>query len=270
MSNGAGMSKEAVTSALRTGWLGRPAHVVARLGSTNTALRESAVGGAPTGTLLLTEYQEAGKGRFDRRWVAPAGTSLLFSLLFRPDWPVRRASWLTMCAGLAAVEAVEAETDLRAGLKWPNDVMLATAEGWRKVGGLLLETEMEDDRLRLTIVGIGLNVNIPPEQLPTPGATSLLAARGEATPRLPLLATLLERLERWYEAAEQGESPQPAWNSRLITLGRRVRVSGGPETVAGTAQGTDEWGRLLVRDEEGCVHAVPAGDVTLREEDGRA
>lgn len=266
MSNDDRLSRAAVMSQLHSGWLGRPAHVISRLGSTNTALKEMAEDGAPAGTLLITDFQEAGKGRFDRRWEAPAGTSLLFSLLFRPGWPARRASWLTMCAGLAVVEAVEAKTDLHAGLKWPNDVMLATAEGWRKTAGLLLETELEDEQLRLAVLGIGLNVNIPPEQLPTAGATSLLAAGGERTPRLPLLATLLERLERWYEGAEGEESPQPAWNSRLITLGRRIRVSGGPETVKGTAQGTDEWGRLLVRDDEGRVHAVPAGDVTLREE----
>lgn len=268
MSNCEGLSKAAVMNALHSGWLGRPVHYAARLGSTNTMLREMADEGAAAGTLLITDYQAAGKGRFDRRWEAPPGTSLLFSLLFRPGWPARRAPWLTMCAGLAVVEAVESETGLGAGLKWPNDVMLKTGGGWRKLGGLLLETELEEDVLKLAILGIGLNVNIPAEQLPAPGATSLLAARGEATPRLPLLATLLARLEGHYEAADRGESPQREWDRRLIILGQRVRVSGGRETVEGMAQGTDAWGRLLVRDDEGRVHAIPAGDVTLREEGG--
>ena len=264
------LNAEAIGRHLSTGWLGRPRHVVARLGSTNTTLKEMAEEGAPAGTLLITDYQETGKGRFDRRWEAPAGTSLLFSLLFRPGWPAQRAPWLTMCAGLAAVEAVEAAVDLRAGLKWPNDVMLATAGGWRKMGGLLLETELEGDRVQRAVLGIGLNVNIPPEALPAAGATSVMAACGEATPRLPLLAALLGRLEEYYEAAVRGESPQPAWNRRLITRGQRVRVSGGPQRVEGTAEGTDEWGRLLVRDDEERVHVIPAGDVTLREEGGRA
>lgn len=264
------LSEAAIARHLNTRWLGRPAYVVVRLGSTNTTLREMAEAGAPPGTLLLTDYQEAGKGRFDRRWEAPAGTSLLFSLLFRPGWPARRALWLTMCAGLAVVETVEAETGLQAGLKWPNDVMLGTAGGWRKMGGLLLETEVEDDLLRLAVLGIGLNVNIHPEQLPAAGATSLLAVSGEETPRLPLLATLLERLERWYDGAERGESPQPAWNKRLVTLEQRVRVSGGAQRLEGKVEGTDAWGRLLVRDDAGRVHAIPAADVTLREEGGRA
>ena len=264
------MSKAAVTSQLRTRWLGRPVHVVPRLGSTNTVLREMAKKGTRAGALLVTDYQEEGKGRFDRRWEAPAGTSLLFSLLFRPGWPGQRAHWLTMCAGLAVVEAVEAETSLQAGLKWPNDVMLATDGGWRKVGGLLLETEVEDEQLQLAILGIGLNVNIPPAQLPATAATSLLAARGQTTPRLSLLATILERLERRYEAVERGKSPQPAWSRRLITVRQRVRVTGGRRTVEGTAEGTDAWGRLLVRDEEGRVHAISAGDVTLREEANHA
>ena len=264
------IKKAAILSQLKTKWLGRPAHVVARLGSTNTTLREMAAGGAPAGALLITDYQEEGKGRFDRRWEAPAGTSLLFSLLFRPGWPSERTPWLTMCAGLAAVEAVEAETDLDAGLKWPNDVMLATDGGWRKMGGLLLETELKDEQFQLAVLGIGLNVNIPPAQLPATGAISLLAASGQRTRRVSLLATLLECLEGHYEAADKGKSPQPAWKSRLTTLRQRVRVTGGLQTVEGTAEGTDAWGRLLVRDEEGRVHAIPAGDVTLREEANHA
>ncbi|MEW5989236.1 MAG: hypothetical protein AB1791_21635, partial [Chloroflexota bacterium] len=136
----------------------------------------------------------------------------------------------------------------------------------RKVGGLLLEGEFEGDHLQTAVLGIGLNVNLRPEELPPVifPATSLLAELGRPVSRLALLVALLQRLEERYEAADGGQSPQPAWDERLVTRGRPVRVSGAT-TVSGVAEGTDEWGSLLVRDAAGALRVVAAGDVTLRE-----
>lgn len=252
--------------------LGPHTHYFSETGSTNDLLREMAVAGAPAGTLVLADFQRTGKGRLDRRWHVPPGTSLLFSLLFRPGWPAIHASWLTMMAGLAAVEAIAAAlpapaaSSLQPALKWPNDIMLPVTTGWAKVGGILLETSVTGDRLEQAILGMGLNVNIPPEALPETAspATSLLAATGRPVARLPLLLTLVQRLDHYYQAASRGESPQPAWNERLLTRERVVQISGGGETLTGIALGTDEWGRLLVKTTDGEVHAFAAGDVTLR------
>lgn len=252
--------------------LGPDAHYFPETGSTNDLLREMADAGAPGGTLVLADFQQTGKGRLNRRWQAPPGTSLLFSLLFRPGWPAVRASWLTMIGGLAAVEAIAAalaapeSSSLIPALKWPNDIILPDAAGWAKVGGILLETTVTGDRLEQAILGMGLNVNIPPEDLPetTVPATSLLAAGGRSLARLPLLVTLVQRLEHHYQAACRGESPQPAWNERLLTRDRPVAVSASGRTVTGTAAGTDEWGRLLVETADGEVYKFAAGDVTLR------
>jgi BirA family biotin operon repressor/biotin-[acetyl-CoA-carboxylase] ligase len=174
-----------------------------------------------------------------------------------------------MLAGLAAVEAIEDVARLPARLKWPNDVVLYHEGQWRKVGGLLLDTTLSRaGQLESAIIGIGLNVNIPAEALPEAAnpATSLLVAGGQPVARRPLLVALLAQLERRYEIAQGGTSPLSDWKTRLITLGRPVLVSAaGPgETLAGTAEDTDEWGRLLVRDEGGRLHALAAGDVTLR------
>ncbi len=274
------LNEDAVRAALKSSWLGRPYHFVDSVDSTNDQLKRWAADPAvPSGTVLLTEHQSAGRGRLNRRWEAPSGTSLLFSVLLRPGWPARRAVWLTMLAGLAVVEAIEATTGLHPRLKWPNDVVLGEDQTpgndggedrrvWRKVGGLLLDATFNaDGRLESAIPGIGLNVNIPAEALPhafTP-ATSLLVAGGRPVPRRPLLVALLECLERHYDAAASGQSPWHLWNERLITLGRTVQVTAGDiGTLVGLAEGTDEWGQLLVRDEAGKLHAIAAGDVTLR------
>lgn len=262
------LNAEHIGAALRTRWLGRPCYSLQETASTNAVLAERAAAGAPAGTLVLAEYQSAGRGRQGRRWLAPPGSSLLFSTLFRPPWPAARAAWLTMIAGLASVQAVREVAGLHAALKWPNDVMVLVEEQWRKAGGILLETALDGETIRHAIVGIGLNVNVARRQLPeapTP-ATSLLLAGGQAVARLPLLSTLLLRLEEAYEPAAAGQSPQPAWDELLVTRGRPVTVHGEGIVLAGMATGTDEWGRLLVRDATGAIHAVSAGDVTLREE----
>ncbi|HSM57289.1 MAG TPA: biotin--[acetyl-CoA-carboxylase] ligase [Candidatus Sulfomarinibacteraceae bacterium] len=260
------LTVDSVTKSLHTRWLGRHLHVFAEIDSTNRALSQLASEGAVHGTLVISDFQSRGRGRRQRRWLAPRGTSLLFSLLFRPNWRAQRANWLTMIGGLAAAHAVERMTSRRAGLKWPNDVMLATDEGWTKMGGVLLETQLSGDRVAQAILGIGLNVNIPTEQLPDTGTpvTSLLSACGQPVSRPALLATLLLSLELLYEQAAAGNSPRREWNQRLITLGHPVVVSDDNEQIRGVATGTDEWGRLLVRDNAGHTHTVIAADVTLR------
>ncbi|MDX1614874.1 MAG: biotin--[acetyl-CoA-carboxylase] ligase [Candidatus Promineifilaceae bacterium] len=261
-------NKGVILERLETDWLGRQLHLVGSVGSTNDLLQEMATAGATHGTLVLADYQHAGKGRRGRRWHAPPGTSLLTSVLFRPDWPAARAMWLMMIAGLAAAEAIEAVAGITVGLKWPNDLMVAPQGSWLKVGGLLLETALAGGSLHRAVLGTGINVNIPDRQLPAAAvpAASLLSATGRMTSRLDLLSSYLQRLEQRYEAIVGGQSPQPEWNRRLIVLGQSVSVSGegDEQPVMGLAEGTDDAGRLLVRTEAGRLYAFAAGDVTLR------
>lgn len=265
-----GLDEASVLGELATAWLGHPYHYVTSIDSTNDRLKTWAADPARTaGTVLLAEYQSAGRGRLDRRWEAPPGTALLFSTLLRPGWPARRGAWLTMLAGLAAAEAIEGVAGLPARLKWPNDVLVEQDGQWRKTGGLLLDATLDGERLATAIVGIGLNVNVPAVDLAafaTP-ATSLLAAGGRVVARRALLADLLGRLEHAYVAADAGQSPVGAWSARLQTLGQPVTVTaaGSAEPLLGVAAGVDAYGRLLVHDAAGQLHTVAAGDVTLRQ-----
>ena len=267
------LKEPAVRGVLKTRWVGRSYHYFESIGSTNDLLKKQVAAGdssnPPAGTVLLTEYQSQGRGRFDRRWEAPPGTSLLLSILLRPDWPSERLSWLTMLAGLAIVEAVETETGLNAALKWPNDVVVLNNDIWHKVCGILLEGNVgAEQRPAYAVLGIGINVNTPIELLPkfTQPSASLSTLIGRPMSRLDLLATLLQRIEYLYERADRGSSPQDEWNKRLITIGQRVEVTqaGQDALLSGIAEGTGEWGQLLVRDDSGKLHAIMAGDVTLR------
>jgi len=256
-----------------TRWLGQPLYYHSTVTSTNDILAKLAREGAAAGTIVVADHQSQGKGRLGRRWQAPAGTSLLFSLLFRPTWPLENAAWITMIAGLAVANAVESLYGLSPMLKWPNDLMLLSGDQWHKFGGMLLEVQVAEGQWAATILGIGINVNLDPLQIPatrTP-ATSLFQELGHRVARAVLLNELLVLLEEIYAAAENGISPRTEWESKLVTLGRRVIVVGTANNseIVGTATRTDEWGRLFVRDDSGREHRVSAGDVTLHVDNSR-
>jgi BirA family biotin operon repressor/biotin-[acetyl-CoA-carboxylase] ligase len=153
---------------------------------------------APEGAVVVADEQTAGRGRLGRRWLAPAGTSLLCSIQLRPRVDPQRLPELTGVAAEAAAEAIEAVTGLAAEIKEPNDLLI----GGRKVAGVLAEAREER-----VVLGIGININIPatelPEEVDVP-ATSLLVETGGETDRAELLVELLDRLERRYDAWVSG------------------------------------------------------------------
>lgn len=257
------LSAASIRDALDTSFLGRSLVYWPEVGSTSQEARRLARAGAPDGTLAITDYQRSGRGRLDRRWEAPAGSSLLMSLVFRPPLAAHQLQQLTMICGLAVVDAVEAETGLKLALKWPNDIVVGEA----KLGGILTEVELDGDRVDFAVVGIGLNVNLHPDQLPADlllPATSLSHVLGAEVPRLPLLCTLLRMMEARYLALKAGHAPHAEWAGRLVTLGRLVVVSMGATTLEGVAEGVNADGALLVRRSDGLLETVVAGDVTLR------
>jgi BirA family biotin operon repressor/biotin-[acetyl-CoA-carboxylase] ligase len=182
------LASEAVLPLLR-GRFGRPYEHVRSTPSTQLLVPAD----APEGTLVVAEEQTAGRGRLGRRWFAPAGTSLLCSLQLRPPVAPERLPELTSVASRACAEAIASLTGLEPELKFPNDVLVAG----RKVAGILAEAREER-----VVLGIGVNVNVPAEELPQEvdlAATSLLVETGREIDRAALLAELLERLERRYD-----------------------------------------------------------------------
>ena len=257
------LSPAVIRDGLSTGFVGQAVAYWPQTDSTNDEARRLADEGAPEGLLALTEYQEAGRGRLDRAWVAPHGTSLLMSILFRPQLAPHQVQRLTMSCGLATADAIESQTGLRAGLKWPNDLVIEGA----KVGGILTELGLQGTEVEYAVVGIGLNVNLDPSSLPAGlhmPATSLSHALGAQVARLPLLQALLQGIEERYLALRAGKSPHQDWAARLVTLGKPVTVTSTGSVLKGTAEGVDADGALLVRLTDGRLERVLAGDVSTR------
>ncbi len=258
------LSAERVEAALTTETFGRKLVYLPRTSSTNDVAKDLVMQGAPEGTVVLADEQTAGRGRMGRRWSAPPGACLLCSILFRPDLSPTQAQRLTMLCALAAADAVEEVAGLAVRLKWPNDLTVQPPT-WKKLAGILTETGVSGERLEYAIVGIGINVNVPPRQLPdlAPDATSILAEVGQVVDRSTLLATLLAGVEARYARLRAGESPHIEWATRLATLGQSIEVATPAGRLVGKAEAVDEDGALLLRTSDGAWHRFLAGDATI-------
>ena len=249
---------------LRPGGLWTSLRVVAETGSTNSDLAAEAARGAAAGAVLVAEEQTAGRGRLERRWSAPARSGIFLSMLLRPDGVSKqRWGWLPLLVGVAAASAISQVAGVEVRLKWPNDLLVEVDGGERKLGGIL--AELAGDAV---VVGIGLNVSLREDELPVPGAGSLVLAGAAVTDREILLRALLRSFDElyadWAGAAGDPEASglRAAYAAQCATLGRSVRVElpGGRELL-GEAVAVDGDGRLVVRDGAGEERAVGAGDV---------
>jgi BirA family biotin operon repressor/biotin-[acetyl-CoA-carboxylase] ligase len=248
---------------VRPGGLWTSLRVVAATGSTNSDLVAAAAGGAAAGTVLVAEAQTAGRGRLERSWTAPARSGIFLSMLLRPEVPKERWGWLPLLVGVAAGSALGAAAETEVRLKWPNDLLVTVGAEERKLGGIL--AELAGDAV---VVGVGLNVSLRAEELPVPTAGSLRLAGAAVTDRETLLRALLrtfaELYGEWVAGAGDPEVSglRAAYEAQCATLGRQVRVElPGDRALLGEATGVDGDGRLVVRDAEGVLTAVGAGDV---------
>ena len=175
---------------LLKGRFGHPYRYLERVESTQRELAAD----APEGAVVAAGEQTAGRGRLGRLWHAAPGTSLLFSVNLRPTVPTPRLPELSIVAGLASAESIRQATGLFPDVKLPNDLLI----GGKKLAGMLAEAR--EDRV---VLGIGINVNVAADGLPTDvdlPATSLLVELGRPVDRAELLAAILLELERRYDA----------------------------------------------------------------------
>ena len=248
---------------LDPGGLGLPLLHFSEIDSTNLEARRRAEAGAPHGACLVAEHQSAGRGRLDRRWSAPAGSCLLFSLLLRPPLGLHEVFGLTNLMALALCRALERACGLGPAIKWPNDVFL---EG-RKLAGVLTEFTCRAERLDHVVVGVGLNVNLTPDQLaelPAPAA-SLMAASGRAWDRAVLLAAVLSEATALYGLLLAGgrEELTAEYNRRGWLRGKRIEVRDGQEVREGLVRGVAADGALLLEESPGQVSVIRHGDVSV-------
>lgn len=238
---------------------------VAECDSTNTVLVQRAGQGAPSGTVLVTDRQTAGRGSRGRTWMASPEASLTFSVLWSFPGGLERVSGLSLAVGVAVVRALARCGVAGVMLKWPNDILY----GHAKLGGILVELHADDDSAKV-IVGIGLNLRLP-ESIGVPSVAALPpAALEQIVATLPerhvLLAALLAELARVFDRfAQDGFAGlRDEWHACHAWQGRPVRLlRDGRIDREGVCAGADVDGALLV-DTAGGLERCLSGDVSLR------
>jgi len=221
------------------------------IGSTNDRAREAASAGAEN-LVVLADEQTGSRGRLDREWSAPSG-GIWVSPVLRPDIPPAHAPLVTLAAAVATTTAAR-EAGVDARIKWPNDVLVPTADGDRKLAGILTEMEGEADRISWVVPGIGINANIDVAELPA-GATSLRDQVGDVDRRV-FTQRVLEALD---ELLSEEDAILERWRENALTLGQRVRVETASGIVEGEAIDIERPGTLLVDTGSETVR-VHAGD----------
>lgn len=227
--------------------------------STNDLAAAMAERGAAEGCVVVANAQSAGRGRHGRSWASPPGAGLYVSAVLRP--PDRALPLLTIAAGVAVAEGIQAAAGLAADVKWPNDIYVHG----RKVAGILAEASASNAAaIQHVVIGAGINVmpaTYPPELVNR--ATSLEAELGRAVDRGLLLAEYLCALAARYRDLQdrRGDAVVAAWRGRAASmLGRRVQYDVRGATHDGVALDIDETGALMVRTAAGPMR-VTAGEV---------
>lgn len=257
-------NKRELEQGLKTKTMGQSIYFYEETDTTNNRARELALEGAPEGTLVVAEKQTAGRGRRGKVWKSPLGTGIWMSLVLRPQIMPAEASVLTLLCGLATAEAIEAETGLSAGIKWPNDILI----NGKKAVGILTEMDCEMSEVHFVIPGIGINVNtasFPPEIADI--ATSLYLECGKTVSRRRLVHKVLERLEEHYETFLRTGSFTAMledYRKHCITLGKEVHVLGREPFFAEALDITPEGELLVRRADNGKEEVVFSGEVSIR------
>ena len=257
-------NKRELEQGLKTKTMGQTIYFYEETDTTNNRARELALEGAPEGTLVVAEKQTAGRGRRGKVWESPLGTGIWMSLVLRPQIMPAEASVLTLLCGLATAEAIEAETGLSAGIKWPNDILI----NGKKAVGILTEMDGEMSEVHFVIPGIGINVNtasFPPEIAEI--ATSLYLECGKTVSRRRLVHKVLERLEEHYETFLRTGSFAAMledYRKHCITLGKEVHVLGREPFFAEALDITSEGELLVRRADNGKEEVVFSGEVSIR------
>ena len=252
----------------RTRWLGRQIEIHDEVDSTNRIAEQRGLEGAPDGLVVLADRQTAGRGRLGRSFFSPGGRSLYMSVLLRAELPLEHMHRHVFAAAVAVAECVRAALPARCRVevKWPNDVLI---DG-RKTSGINSAVQLETGRVRFSVLGVGVNVNLEAKELPPELreiATSLRIAGGKSLDRVAFGEGLLARLETEIDEVRAGvfTGVLERFRKSFTMAGKRVRI-GGPglaREVIGTVYGLDEDGALLVETPGGPVERVLAGDVTL-------
>ena len=205
---------------------------------------------------MVSEVQTHGRGRSGRTWKSPKG-GLWFSLIITPKIPVDRIPLLQFSFANALRKGIEAIYGVQSEVKWPNDIVV----DWRKLAGILIETKISGPELVYAIAGIGLNVNLTAEELPT-GATSIFQVRKKRFSLERTFRSILMVLEGHYKTLNDEKAVVGDWWEHCAHRMKPVIIETGNGKIRGKCVGVNPDGSIIIQTEQGNI-TVPDGTLRL-------
>lgn len=258
------MTEAEIKSLMHTEWVAKEVLYFDTIDSTNTKAQELAEKGYPSGTLVVADKQESGKGRRGRSWVSPSGTGIFMTLMIKPDINPNNASMLTLVAALAVAKAITSVTGEEAMIKWPNDIVVNS----KKVCGILTEMNAQFDYINHIVVGIGINVHNEsfPEEISQMASSLMIEAGGKRFHRAQIIAETMSYFEQYYDTFLKTQDLSALvreYDELLVNRNKSVRVLDPKEPFDGKAMGITPKGELIVDTWES-RKLVSSGEVSVR------
>ena len=258
------MTEAEIKSLMHTEWVAKEVLYFDTIDSTNTKAQELAEKGYPSGTLVVADKQESGKGRRGRSWVSPSGTGIFMTLMIKPDINPNHASMLTLVAALAVAKAITSVTGEEAMIKWPNDIVVNS----KKVCGILTEMNAQFDYINHIVVGIGINVHNEsfPEEISQMASSLMIEAGGKRFHRAQIIAETMSYFEQYYDTFLKTQDLSALvreYDELLVNRNKSVRVLDPKEPFDGKAMGITPKGELIVDTWES-RKLVSSGEVSVR------
>lgn len=258
------MTEAEIKSLMHTEWVAKEVLYFDTIDSTNTKAQELAEKGYPSGTLVVADKQESGKGRRGRSWVSPSGTGIFMTLMIKPDINPNNASMLTLVAALAVAKAITSVTGEEAMIKWPNDIVV----NGKKVCGILTEMNAQFDYINHIVVGIGINVHNEsfPEEISQMASSLMIEAGGKRFHRAQIIADTMLYFEQYYDTFLKTQDLSALvreYDELLVNRNKSVRVLDPKEPFDGKAMGITPKGELIVDTWES-RKLVSSGEVSVR------
>ncbi len=255
---------------LKGSFVGKNIYYEEKVDSTNTLARELSIKGVKNGSVVISDYQEKGRGRNGKIWTSPCGCNIYMSIILKPKFSPEVAQGMTILAAVSVADAIAEVVSLKPQIKWPNDILIDS----KKVSGILTEMSTQNMIIEHIIVGIGINVNAEENDLEDGIkniATSLLIESKKTDGftgllnRNKLITSILNKFDKYYEMfLSTGLSSVLQYYQKYFNMiGKEIEINIKDKRVKGQVVGIDSKGALLLKTGENELEKVVSGEIYL-------
>lgn len=254
-----------ITDGLKTKNIGRKIYYFDTIDSTQSFASTIANNNAESGTVIISETQDSGKGRLGRMWVSPRG-GIWLSVILHPRFDVAKITLIPLVAAIALSLAIQKTLDLKTELKWPNDITLRG----KKIAGMIIDASIESSSIESLVLGVGINFRVNPSEIEKKirkkenfyGVATLVNQNNKTKPT-KLVQAFLEEFEKTLNLLSDGKINKiiKDWTANSSTIGKTITVSTPNGKITGKAIKLDTDGSLIIMQKSKPVK-IMAGDVS--------